>query len=287
MLLLPISSIVDLVITDDLAEYRFVVPLTGGYFVQRWDQGSRSNPQIEKQIGPYQIFLLNPGQAPSWEPEGSGDVRPTSYFVPNVERLAVLPGQTAIIGTTGADFFVLDAKSGNLQLFNSAAEFNAAVKGPGTNSVPLNDPAVMAKSLPRSTIRPWAYQQMNGLLGLSDVAWSAIIEDVGGMIALAGGLAIPRVYRWKTKWMRRIIVVLFAAGLGTIVNMFANGWMFGGGPDAFVGMMILPTGYVIAAVLSGRIPVWVCGNRSRVLPKKMPLEYRTPNGTGSIAPPGN
>ncbi|HEX4052866.1 MAG TPA: hypothetical protein VHX86_01240 [Tepidisphaeraceae bacterium] len=270
MLLLPALGVVAQIITDNLADYRFVVPLTGGYFVQRLDQGPGSSPQMDQQIGPYQIFLLNPGESLYGDPEFGQSKLPTSSFVPNVHRIAVVAKQLVVIGTMRADFFVLDARSGNLQLFNSAAEFNAAIKAVGASSVPLNDPAVMAKSLPRSTIRPWAYQQMNGLLGLSDVAWSGIAVDIGGMIALAGGLAIPRVYRWKTKWVRRIVVFFFAAGLGMVVNGFANGWLLDGGPDALVGLITLPPGYVIAAILGGSIPVWVCAILSHVLRKHSP-----------------
>lgn len=273
LFLLPLADIMRAILTDDLAEYRFVVPLTGGYYLQRFDLGSL--PPDMQRVGPYQIFHSTPAGMLAWDPEtGWPNSQPSSQFVPNVQRLALIPGRSIIVGLTSSDCFELDANSANLQVFDTASKLSAAMQAIGAGDVPLLDPMAIARALPRQTIRPWAYQQMGGWLGLSDVAWNLIFEDVGGMIALLAGLAVPRIYSWRSRITRRVAVLLFALSLGIVVNCIANGWLLDGGPDAFVGMFSLPIGYMVAATLGAAMPFWVCSLFDHLFPRRKRSDFR-------------
>lgn len=90
---------------------------------------------------------------------------------------------------------------------------------------------------------------MEGLFGLSDIAWSGISKNVGLLMAVACGLLIPFVRRWRSEWNRRIFGLCLGILLGELTNCVANGWMLEGGPDAFVGGVILPIEYGIVVMI--------------------------------------
>lgn len=64
---MPICSVLVAARHDDLQNYRYVVPLTGGYYLQRLDQGFSASVQ-EGLFGPFQIVHPYNGQQLDWEP---------------------------------------------------------------------------------------------------------------------------------------------------------------------------------------------------------------------------
>ncbi|MDP9175743.1 MAG: hypothetical protein M3O30_18030 [Planctomycetota bacterium] len=252
MVTLPIDIIVHDVRTDTLDDYGYILPLTKGYIIQRFCGEGPAGP---RNLGRFQIIHTNFSE--SWIRKDWGPITPfrannenavSTEYLSYVEEFALF-GDRFIIGKRLMGYFILDTGESKLDLFVSPDQYHKALNEAQIPDLPLQNPGNLASKLPSRTIRPWAYHIMNGYLGLSDPGWYNITQDIGWLLAIIGGLAIPAIWAGKAWWNQPIAVLCFAVLLGFLIGGEMDS-LLGDEGDQLLEVIILPTGYVIAAVFS-------------------------------------
>jgi hypothetical protein len=203
-------------------------------------------------VGPYAIYRpiapLTPreGTRPSQLIKSSAPDGPNGWsmttLLGDVENVAV--ERNLIFGRSKDGFFVLDGgvAEGKPTMFDSPEAWRATLAGAGISDPAslLRTPDALAASVPVQALRPWNYRAMRNRLGLSDDAWSLLVQGLGALLALLLGLF------WTTERRRPIGE---AVVLGLVVNVVAQIVIAGGGPGAFVGFVGLPLMYMLATAL--------------------------------------
>jgi len=228
----------------DLGDGAYRLPLVGDYAVYR-DDGTFGS-RYEK--GTYR--LVEEMRLSSGVSFGGADV------VPKVQQIAVF--QKIIVGRAAQGFFLFD--TGNPypkpEFFEGDDKWHAALKDAGiAGVVQLSKPDALAALLPDTTLHPLDYRAMHGLFGLSDDWWSLMVQMCGLMIVLVIGLRSPP----KRSPMVAAIV------LGIVVNVVAQILISGGGPAAFLGFLMYPLLFYVAAVI-GKGVRWLAGFNRKTVP---------------------
>ena len=258
MILLPVAMVFYDASNNGGFGPRYVFPLTNEFFVYSPSPYDLS-PSDRETYGDVQIIKL------SADYELNSDPVPLALFYPgsvdSVDCIRHVEGMVIsgdnIIGLNKAGYFLLNVKYPKLAVYSSSKEFNADLASKGIPNRPLHAPEEMAEALSTRITQPWDYQAMGGLFGLTDNKWSAIVVDIGFLMAIMIGLSVPR-----GKTARRIIytkVLLFCLGsvLGFTVVEIAYDRILGSGPDCFIGTLFVMPFLAMVTVLSKEIPAFI------------------------------
>ncbi|MDP9174711.1 MAG: hypothetical protein M3O30_12710 [Planctomycetota bacterium] len=204
-------------LTDNLHGYPYQFRLTKTHIIQSSQGFGRGI------AGPFQIVhyadtaSIRRNPEPLF-PDGSST---SAEYLEGVQEFAVFKDQF-IIGKRLAGYFILDTYASKLDIFNSVQEYRAALKAAMIPDLSLQKPDDVARNLPGSTIRPWAYQVMQGLFGLSDIGLGAIVTDFWFILAITGGVLIPVMRRWRAWWTMRLTALCFGVALIIVVGFVIN-----------------------------------------------------------------
>jgi hypothetical protein len=218
---------------------------------------ARANPATDDDayrlplVGPYAIYRPMASLTPRAETRPSELIQSSAPDGPNgwsstkllgdVKQVAV--ERNIVFGKAKDGYFVLDGNAADAKpaTYESPEAWQAALDAAGVSNAAssLKTPDALAVGLPLQSLRPWNYRVMRNRLGFSDDEWSAVLQALGALLAFLIGLA----------WTGRRRPIPEAVGLGVVVNVVAQIVIAGGGPGAFVGLVVLPLIYIIAAAI--------------------------------------
>jgi hypothetical protein len=212
----------------ELGSEAYRLPLIEPYAIYRSDK----NLGVSTKRGPYQLVEVMPS--------GPGVGLSTRILVPKVKLVADRDG--VIFGKAADGFFILDTHQSDPQpqVVSARGEWEAALRRLGISDPNVVEvPDEIAVGIPERVLRPWKYRALGGGLGISDDAFSLIVELLGLVLAFILGVL----------WPRGKSPMAAAAVLGLVVNVVAQILIAGGGPGAFVGFVAVPLLCMLAAVL--------------------------------------
>lgn len=145
----------------DLGREEYRCPLLSPYAVCRADLSFPPDSS-----GLYQLVKM----------EDSGSAISSQFLVKILKKVAVR-GQM-IVGTTEKGYFIFDTSQQNAepQTFTDVEHWQTALKASGIPAnIQLNDPDVLAATMPDYQLHPLHYLRMKRLFGLSDDDWGNIV----------------------------------------------------------------------------------------------------------------
>lgn len=205
---------------------RYQLPLVGSYGVYREGGG------YERDAGRHRLVRM--------EHFSSGTVA-YGDVVTKLSQVAV--AGRFIVGQSDGGWFLLDTAAERPEPVTFASEeaWRSALAAAGVpHGIQLATPDSLAAAVLDTTLRPWNYRVMRGLLGQSDSMWSLIIQIIGILLSLVIGF-----------YLQSRSAVMPIALLGWSVDVVAQMIIAGEGPGAFVGLFAFPIMYWIA-IMFGR-----------------------------------
>jgi hypothetical protein len=201
-------------------------------------------PSWPEGFGPFELVTATDERRLSWEPLGGKD----SDTVQNLESLQ--SGQNSIFGKTTTGYFVLNVRTGEVSTYTSIEVYLSALKSLGIEDIHLSSPEELARGVPENVKRPWEYAVMRGRLGISDTAWSVIIDSLGWSVALMVGLLSPMCRTSGICLIRYAALCLFGMIFGVIVDYIADIWMIDSATTAYRELFFIVPIFALSAIFS-------------------------------------
>ena len=159
-------------------------------------------------------------------------------ILPDVEQIGIK--ERVIYGKAKVGLFILDARKQEAQpeIFGTSEAWQTALRTMGVAEPgKLSTPDALAAAVPAQTLRPGNRPLINARVSISADVCAGLVQMLGLAVAFVAGMRRP---------LSRLLLISTVL-LGVAVNVVAGVLIGGGGPEAFVGFIVLPVLCILAA----------------------------------------